>query len=441
MTQIYAGFARESICNDTVLPLNSTRSSGKILTPIQTTCTCLFDGKTKVLVISNDLRNTTARIAADMKKEIEKETGVSGENVFIVATHNHSAPDINFYDREDMKDYLFRILYPAVALAAKKAIEDLSPVTSLSGGKSEVENVTFVRRFFRTDGTFAGIVIPKTSDAPLACHETEADKELRVLSFCREGKKDIVLVNFQVHAATAAGPDREWVCADFVHHLREKAEADNGVLVEYLQGGCGNLNTYERIPGLPGCNADYALAGRLLADGVKEALASSKPLQPGEILVQNIMLPLFVNHSKSYLSEKVQEVQHKIAAEKITDAAEKQRLFNEIGVSSRYEASAIVKRSRMGKTGEVPLGSVCFGDAALTFTPFETFDENSRAVREASPFQMTFTCGYTNAYCGYLPTAYGFSNGGYESLQCDYLPGTGETVSLELLRQLKEAKE
>ena len=115
MTKFYAGFGRQEISNDTVLSLNSTRSSGEILTPLKTTCVCLSDGETKVLLFSNDVRNTTARIAADVKALIEEKTGVPGGNIFIVATHNHSAPDVHPYDRPDTHDWLVRIEHGVTA--------------------------------------------------------------------------------------------------------------------------------------------------------------------------------------------------------------------------------------------------------------------------------------------------------------------------------------
>ena len=66
------------------------------------------------------------------------------------------------------------------------------------------------------------------------------------------------------------------------------------------------------------------------------------------------------------------------------------------------------------------------------------FDTNYIEVRAASPFALTFTVGYTGGYYGYMPSSLGFLNGGYETLQCNYIPGTGEQISSKLVRMLKE---
>ena len=45
-----------------------------------------------------------------------------------------------------------RIAFPAILRAAKEALADLSEVKKLTSGTSEVDHVTFVRRYFREDG-------------------------------------------------------------------------------------------------------------------------------------------------------------------------------------------------------------------------------------------------------------------------------------------------
>ena len=94
----------------------------------------------------------------------------------------------------------------------------------------------------------------------------------------------------------------------------------------------------------------------------------------------------------------------------------------------------------MAKTAQIPLSTLCIGDVGMTFSPFEQFDTNCVQIRDASPFEFTMTVGYTNRRHHYLPSAYSFTNGGYECQQCYYIPGTGETVALEFLKQLKKAK-
>ena len=50
------------------------------------------------------------------------------------------------------------------------------------------------------------------------------------------------------------------------------------------------------------------------------------------------------------------------------------------------------------------------------------FCEIAMDVRDRSPFARTFYFGYTNGWFGYLPTAKGFEEGGYEPRTSPFTP-------------------
>ncbi len=439
MSTLSIGFARELYSPDTPQPQNSSRTGYSVLTDIMVTCICLSDGDQKALIFSNDIRNLSPDFVEAYIKTVEESTGLDRSRILVTTTHNHSAPDISYYKRnESVTDWVERICFPAVIECAKKAMEDLSPVTRVTSGKSHVENVTFVRRYLREDGAFSGIQMPKMSDAPLKCHETEADTELRALRFYREGKKDVVLTNFQVHAATALGASKDMICSDFLHEFRRVTEESGEFSVIYLQGGCGNLNTFSKI--YPeACNKDYDRVGRLLGEGLLDALQNEEERNFDGLVIKQEFYTGIVDHTRDGLLEKAKEAIEESRKQTFENSTEEFNFFWEKGFTSRLDAGAVISKHSMEKTRQIPLSTVCFGDVGMTFAPFEMFDTNCVQIRAASPFKMTFTVGYTNFRHHYLPTAYSFSNGGYESLQCYYIPGTGECVSLEFLRQLKES--
>jgi hypothetical protein len=88
----------------------------------------------------------------------------------------------------------------------------------------------------------------------------------------------------------------------------------------------------------------------------------------------------------------------------------------------------------------MPLASLACGELGLGFAPVELFDTCGKEFRDASPCEMTFFCGYALGYHSYMPSAAAYPNGGYEALQCHYVPGTGEMIALELARQLNVLK-
>ena len=437
MNQLSIGYAREIYSPDVPVPQNSQQTGYSVLTDVMVTCVCLSFGETKTLIFSNDLRNLPPSFVKLYFETVENETGIDRKNIMVSTTHNHSGPDVNFYKKNDViTDWVERICMPAVALAAKKAVEDLTPVAKLTSGKTNVEHANFVRRYFCEDGVFR--TNPRKANLPYA-HETEADTELRALRFYREGKKDVVIANFQVHAATALDVTPDVVTSDFLHAFRTTAEENGEFNVIYLQGGCGNINTYSRI--LPdACNKDYDRAGRLIGEGVIRALENEEERTMDSLLVQAEECVGVIDHSRDHLAKTAQAARLYIKENNLS-ADEAYEYYLSKGIYGRLDAGAIINKSKLEKTRNIPLRSICFGDVGITFAPFEMFDTNCQQIRAASPFAMTLTVGYSTALHGYLPSAFGFLNGGYEARQCTYIPGTGETVALSLVSQLKKAKD
>ncbi len=439
MNRLQIGFAREIYSPDKPQTQNGARMGYSVLTDVMVTCVALSDGEETALIFSNDIRNLAEEFTETFRKIVAEETGVKADHIMICATHNHSAPDPTYYHlKEETTDWVERIAFPAIRRAGAGALADLSEVKRVTSGTSEVDHVTFVRRYFREDGMFSSIMGDKFSPAPPARHETEADKEVRALRFYREGKKDVVLANFQVHAATALGATPDVFCSDFLHEFRKKVEESGEFSVLYLQGGCGNLNTYSRVDP-EACNTDYDRAGRLIGEGVLRALENAEDRCFEGFLVQKETYTGNVNHTRDHLVEKARETRA-IYKQNGFDRKTGAELMEQAGFDSEHECAQIISKSQMPKTQEIPLCTICFGDVGMTFAPFEQFDTNCQQIRAASPFEITMTVSYSNGRHHYLPSAYSFSNKGYEPLQCFYIPGTGETIALEFLRQLQQAK-
>ena len=77
----------------------------------------------------------------------------------------------------------------------------------------------------------------------------------------------------------------------------------------------------------------------------------------------------------------------------------------------------------------LPLRFIRINDTVIWSAPVEMFCEIVMDVRDRSPFAHTMYFGYTNGWLGYLPTAKGFEEGGYEPRTSPFTPQVEADVS------------
>ena len=432
MDKFSAGFGRCDITPEGPTRINSSRVSDHILDPLYITCIAVSDGSNTALMITVDVRNVYDHITQPGFAAISTATGVRADHIFLTATHNHSAPDVSNVEDESIQRYLKDIFFPKLTECAQLAVADLRPAT-VSVAQGETEPMNHVRRILLADGTWKGVNTANKSEAERVRHESEADHELRLVRFAREGAKDILMANWQAHATRTASMDKLAISADYIGTCRSLVEQEQDVLFAYYQGAAGNVNFITRIPGRLRY-MEHTEIGASLSRTVNDLLPAMKPVNTGKVQIKNFDYVATVDHSRSHLFD----VAMQIHLEK--DAEKRQALLDANGIASSHEACAIIMRQELAETDVIPLSTVCFGDVGIAFTPQEMFDTNGTQLRAASPFKMTFSCAYTNGSKSYMPSAAAFPHGEYEVFQCHFVPGTGEACALELARLLNESK-
>jgi hypothetical protein len=238
---------------------------------------------------------------------------------------------------------------------------------------------------------------PKPLDPDEAYHESQADPRLQVIRFAREEKKDIVLVNWQCHPCSngLAGEKRTDVSPDWISPMRQAVEETMDVHFAYHQGTCGNLVSSTHLI----CeknNISYKRKGKELCYFTKKALESSFPVSTATFKAK----------------------QHEFIGMRSPDWMERMKAKND--------------------RETLYLNTISIGDIAFATAPLEWHDTFGKMVREGSPFRMTFVCGYTNGYQGYVPAAYCWENGGYEVRKCHFVCGTGEKIAQHHIETLAE---
>ena len=442
MSILKVGYGRTDITPEESVPLRgygstSNRMSDHVLNPLAATCLAFTDeAGQSVLIFALDLAAATEYWVGRYAPAISKATGVPADHIFGSGSHTHSAPDYSNMEQASVPRYL-DLLEEQLVAAAVAAMADRKEAEIFSTSAYPV-GLNFVRRYILEDGTPAGDNYGHFDQSPIKCHESEIDNQMQFVKFVREGKKDIVMVNFQTHPhRTGNGGKFKGVSSDIVGVMRDETEQRLGCDFIYFTGGSGNVNPRSRIDA-ENNYADHWEQGKAMADVAVSVEGTYKPVPAGTVKVKTTTLTCPVNHTLDHRVKDAEYISanYKATGDRPTWTAEAKKL----GFNSVYHAGAIIKHSKGPETMDMTLHAIRVGELAFVNVPYEMFDTNGKQIKEASPFDVTYvlTCG---AGAGYIPSALGFQNGGYSVDNCWFLPGVGELFANTLIDSLNDLHE
>lgn len=448
--QMKAGFARTNITPEFSVPLGGygdveRRMSQVNLDPLYASCVAISDGENKALFYHLDLTGCQTEVINYCKEEISKKLGIPKQNMFFTATHTHSAPALQS-KLECITKYVEEVLKPGIIAAAEPAIEDLEEA-ELYVGSGKTDGLNFVRRYLLSDGTYGGDNFGDFKKNNIVSHETEADPTMQVVRWKRLTKKDILMVNWQAHPHRTGGFRKFELSSDVIEHFRKTVEANNRYHFAYFQGCSGNLNTHSRIATenlyrTPNFYSDenkaYRDHGRCLGQTCFDIVEGNKmrKIKPGKIRTVEKIFEGPVNHSWDC---KLDDANRVSALWDNGQSDEARALALELGFNSVYHCKAVIARSTMPEIFSYPICAASIGDFAFVGSPNELYDTTGIYLKNSSPFELTFVCGYTNAHgCGYMPTTKAFAHGGYGCDTCKFPSGTAEKLADEMLGLLVE---
>ena len=434
-----AGYSREDITPEGKVPLggyglSDRRLTDNVLDPLYLTCVAFQEGEEMLLWFTMDIIGAKGDMVAQARLRISRKTGVPADRIMFCATHTHSAPDLG---SSNSNIELYKENFVDIAIeAAQKAIADLTPAT-LSGTKTELERMNYIRHYIMNDGTYYGSNFGSTASG-FKQHVEESDNEMLLVKVEREGdKKDILLMNWQAHPCFTGGGTKKDISADYIGAVRRAIERDTGMYFAFYQGAQGNHNARSAMPNetLYSTNEEY---GEKLAEYAIAALPNLKPIEGSGIKSEAVTLEAAVNHDDEHLLEQAREVQ---ALWKSTNDTNKgNKLARQYGISSVYHANAIIARPSRPEKANISINAIYVGGLAFITAPFEMFRGTGEYIKDNSPFEMTFICGNSNESHGYIPTVNAYDYGCYESFTSYFARGTAEVLQekyVEMLNGLK----
>lgn len=389
-----------------------------VLDPIFATF-LLFEGEEKrALLISFDLLAVGKGLRARIYPLLHK-LGFSKEEIFLVATHTHSAPStgaVPYMGKpselwlEDVAQGIYSLLSRAVGEARYR---------TLKIGKGEVE-IALNRR------TLEGWLPEKKQ-------EGYVEKEMALFLL-----DEMPLVNFTCHAVCLTERNR-FVSADFPGRTRMYLKYFlNTPAVLMVNGAGGDQNPIERdIYGLENM-------GRALAEATLSVVKKVEGLEGEEINYVHKVTTFPLARAPS-----IPELEMFIDQQKegMSDVSLQEKIVRQSYIRWAEDTMEKLKRGSCEKKVEGKISLLRIGEAVFVFLPGEVFSEIGREAREMirEKGSFPFIVGYYDELVGYLPTASAFEEGGYEVYDAyrwygkpaPFLPIV-EDIVLESIKELLE---
>jgi len=439
------GFGRTSITPLESVPLRgygntSKRLSNNILSELYATCAAFSDSDDNtVLLFHTDLCSIPGEVSIAFREAICKATGVPFSHILIGATHTHSAPDMYNEELDCVPRYI-AYMQEQVVQCAVEALADRKPAEAYTA-KTKTERLNFIRHYVLEDGTFKGDNFGSLNDSPYAGHTTEADPEMRLVKFVREGGEDVLLVNWQTHPHRTGGSKKYDVSADIIGVMRDEMEAALGCKFIYFTGGAGNVNPISRMEE-ENRTTDYLVQGKYMAEHALSVMDQFQKVSTGKVQLLETIHNEPINRPDESLVEHAREVSAYWT--ETYDGPSSVKLANSYGMNSQYAAGAVIRKYEAPfDSRDVLMYAFSIGDIAFVTAPYEMFDTNAKYIRDFSPFPMTIVSSCTNGDHIYIPSAYGYIHGCYEADQAWFKPGTGEKfarIYVNMLKKLYETK-
>lgn len=386
-----------------------------------------------VVFVVMDLTYAPEAIGTILRKDLSVELGVPESHIILNGTHTHasvatyltSAPSVTRYNEK---------LINGVKQAVRDAVADLKPA-EMYAGSVMTEGLNFVKRYIMDDGSLIADQYPGTG-TKIIRHESEADRELQLLKFVREGGKDILIANFQTHPHFDGKHNN--VSGEIVTAFREAFKMKKDAYCIYWQGAAGNLNSKSRLPeeNLFKTRNEW---GEKLADYAVSIYDSLEKMETGSVKVMDMNYTARVNHEYDHLLNEAQTVCDVFAQTYSTEAALECAKNLGVGIHSYYHASRIVSNAKLPDNKDVYIVAWSIGDVGGVVMAQEMYDTTGMILKEESPFKRTFIMSYAwPAYGCYIPTKEAYEVGGYEADNSIFAPGTAEELTAEYLRMLNE---
>ena len=273
------------------------------------------------------------------------------------------------------------------------------------------------------------------------------------------------LVHYACHP-TIMGPANRLITPDFPGAMKRVVETALGGHCVFLQGAAGNVGPVQGFQGDPKIYHQLgAVLGHEVARVALGLVSIPSAVQFREVIPSGAPLGWYEARFATRAAAPLQVRELAVAVplrdglpEKNTAMAKLAEWKDRLSIArEKNDAGAITEAIYMARRADIQLRMaddfggkrsapvrthlITFGDVALVGCNIEPFCEIGLALKQRSPFPVTFLCGYTNGRMAYLPTAEEWAKGGYEVDNSPFGPEAAECLLNEILATLRRLRD
>jgi len=369
------------------------------------------DGVEKAAIVSCDMIGIPKELVKEVRREVEKNAGIKGDSVMVVATHTHAGPDFDFSNG----NYL-DILTKEIAGAVKAASVNLANVR-IGAGKGDA-----IIGYNRRNPQHSFFLVPYP--------EGVRDSEVTAMKVSNEkGNLIAAIVNTPCHAVVL-GSTNLLISADYPGYAMRMLENTLGGVPMFLNGCCGNINPVHTE------GAHTVINNKVVrGEGLFQEAERLGNILGGESLkvLEQIEETTGENSVRAKRSEFSLSVRKDVPKEMLD-------MLKQIDVSRSH--FTLYQNVLEGKDIITEVQAIAIGDIAVVGVPGEVFVEFGLEIKKKSPFKYTLVSELANDVIGYVPVPEAFKEGGYEPTATIVSQDAGAKIThaaLDLLKDLKES--
>jgi len=341
-------------------------------------------------------------LSDEVRKAVSNKCGIPFENVFLSATHTHSAPNVSGSEGwgEVDRSYVDEFFLPGAINAAKDAVNALQPA-ELSIGTTE-SKVAINRRQQLPNGDIG------LGQNPWKCF----DPNMTVIAFRnKETKAGIInLIHYGCHG-TCAGMNHE-ISRDWSGIMCDRLETLTGTMTAFWNGAIGDTGPRLTNGSTVGDIHYVEELGGVAAQDAIKAYNGRGTYREVNMKLYNDVIKLPYKPLESF--EDVKKALGEIEDPDKLVNIQRMMYFHLKEVFDYYNSGNPEIKTSL----DLPTTILTLGDVCIIPIPFEVFSEISLRLRAylSEKYKNVLIMSNTNGYYLYLPTEDELCLGGYEVL-------------------------